>query len=162
MRRSPALFLVLVVSALESGCRSRREAERQDGDQATAEAEEQAREVTLTGATLDAKDDARAADESARRATDEVVGAFRLEQADYRKRLQRAIGSIESREMSADGTDKKASDTTRELRIRRDLLKSDLEALDRSTEPDWATLRNKIERDLHGHRDLPRPQASVR
>ena len=37
---------------------------------------------------------------------------------------------------------------TAALRARRDLLKGDLVAVDRSTEQDWATLRTKVERDL--------------
>ena len=31
---------------------------------------------------------------------------------------------------------------------RRDFLKADLDAVNRSTEPDWATLRTKADRDL--------------
>lgn len=157
MRRLSAAVVLLVVAAAGSGCRGRKEAEREEARQATAEAEEKAREATLTGAKLEAQEDARAADETARRANTEIVSAFRLEQADFRKRLLNAIVTLESMEKQSD-----AQAPSGDVRAHRDLLKSDLDALDRSIEPDWATLRTKIERDLHELRDLERPRPQMR
>jgi len=147
MRRPSAILVLAVV--LVSGCRNGKEEERRRAEQATAEAEEKAREATLTSARLEAKDDASAKEEAAQRANGETLGAFRLEQADFRKRLQRSLGSIEGEmlEVHRAGGEAAAAKLG-ELRARRDLLKSDLEAVDRSVEPDWATLRTKVERDL--------------
>jgi C4-dicarboxylate-specific signal transduction histidine kinase len=125
-----ALLSALGVAASQAGCRGRSAAARRDADRATAEAETRAQEATITRAQLTAHgttDD------------DEMSAAFYLEQSDYRSRLQVALDQLDR----AIGHHR-----SRDLRARRRLLKGDLEAVERSTQQDWATLRTKLERDL--------------
>ena len=150
MRRLSIVAAALLATAtLVFGCRNAREAERREADKATASAEENARESTLTCATLEpSAPDARANDEAALRARNEVIAAFRLEQADFRNRLQHALEALDTEILRARRASRRNEARLADLRARRDLLKSDLEAVNRSIEPDWATLRTKVDRDL--------------
>jgi len=130
------------------GCHRRSDAVRREAEQATAEAEEKAQEATLTSAPLEAKDEARETGDDALRARSEMVAAFRLEQSDYRGRLQHALDLLDGEVARARHTGDPRSGRGSALRARRALLKADLAAVDRSTEQDWATLRAKVERDL--------------
>ncbi len=129
------------------GCHGSSETARAKAEQATAKAEEQAQEASLTSATLDAKDQQREAGEEAQRARGEMIAAFRLEQSDYRGRLQQALDLLDGELVHAHRTGE-AHNGASDLRARRALLKADLVAVDRSTEQDWATLRTKVEHDL--------------
>ena len=151
MRRSQ-LLVALALAALgaaTSACHRRSETARQQSEQATAEAEEKAQEASLTAAALEAKDAAGAGEESdeALRARGEMVAAFRLEQSDYRARLQQALDLLDGEVARARHGGELRSGRGSALRARRALLKADLVAVDRSTEQDWATLRAKVERD---------------
>jgi hypothetical protein len=133
------------------GChRTTTEAERRASEQATAAAEEIAQEASLTSATLETEEQqlAREKADEAARANSETIAAFQLEQADFRRRLQRALDVLDKEIAHPRGTATRRDARVRELRGRRDLLKADLQAVDRSTDQDWATLRTKVERDL--------------
>jgi hypothetical protein len=86
--------------------------------------------------------------DQASRANGETIAAFRLEQSDYRGRLRRALDRLDDALGQLPASASPSDARTGDLRARRDLLKADLDAVDRSTEPDWATLRTKEERDL--------------
>jgi hypothetical protein len=135
--------LALASAALFAmGC-GRSDAERQQQVQATAAAEATAGQASLTSATLAAPTDDDAVD-----ASSEMIATFRLEQADYRGRLQHGIDGVEQASASTHHVGAGDSARLRDLQARRDLLKADLDALERSTESDWAPTRAKIERDL--------------
>ena len=127
------LALLGVAAVCEPGCHGSPATSRRDGDRATAEAEAKAQEATITSAEVSPTADAGAT-------SGEMAAAFRLEQSDYRGRLQRALDQLDTAILRAS--------RSRELRARRRVLKADLEAVDRGTEQDWATLRTKLERDL--------------
>ena len=81
-----------------------------------------------------------------------MVAAFRLEQSDYRARLEAALNQLDKAVARASPNgprhgsagESRAAGAPRAARA----SQADLEAVDRSTEQDWATLRTKIERDL--------------
>jgi hypothetical protein len=152
MTRSPlAIALILATLGVASGCRGSSDAARRQEAQATADAEEKAQEASLTSATLETKDEAREAGEQAQRARGEMVAAFHLEQGDYRARLQHTLDLLDH-EVAHPHRGAQRESRGADLRARRDLLKADLVAVDRSTEQDWATLRTKVERDLEAGR----------
>ncbi len=166
MLRSQLLLVLALALAAPAGlsmvgCHRSSDAARRQSEQATAEAEEKAQEASLTSAALEAKDEAREAGEEAQRANGEMIAAFRLEQSDYRGRLQRALDLLDGEmvrvrrpgDLGGAQVPRRASD----LQARRLMLKADLVAVDRSTEQDWATLRAKVERDL----DTVKPGAQV-
>ncbi len=153
-----SIVVAVVVTALGAlgsaagvGCRSpsRADAARRQSDEATAEAEEKAQEATLTSATIEVKDEARQSADDALRAKGELIAAFRLEQSDYRGRIQRALDGLD-KEISGVRLASARRGGLRDLQARRDLLKSDLDLVERNTEPDWATTRIKLDRDLRG------------
>jgi hypothetical protein len=137
--RPTSTALALAIAVLGVGCHGRSASARHESDRATAEAEAKAQEVTLTSAELespaaDARSSARTTGD------DEMNAAFRLEQSDYRSRLQVALDQLDRAVLR--------TRPSRDLRTHRALLKADLDAVERSTEQDWATLRTKLERDL--------------
>lgn len=150
MRRRclPFVATPLLLAVLAMGCRDG-EAERRAAAQATADAEEKAQEATLTSAMIDenSADRAQEENEATLRANSEMVAAFRLEQSDFRGRLERSLDTLDKEILRA-RTAHLGDARLRDLRARRDLLKADLDAVNRSTEPDWATLRTKVDRDL--------------
>ena len=168
MRRSQLLvaLALAVLGAATTGCHRRSETARRQSEQATAEAEEKAQETSLTGAALEAKDASREEGDEALRARGEMVAAFRLEQSDYRGRLQHALDLLDGEVARARHAAEARSGRGSALRARRALLKADLVAVDRSTEQDWATLRAKVERDSRDREarraapaaDRPRPR----
>lgn len=157
-RRPSVVASLLVAAALLLGCRGDREAERRASAQATAEAEERAQEATVTSAMLEQKSSAAEQDasEASLRANNEMIAAFRLEQSDFRGRLERSLDVLDHQILRAPrgaafartGQPERGDERLRDLRARRDLLKTDLDAVNRSTEPDWATLRTKVDQDL--------------
>jgi hypothetical protein len=134
------LLCALGVVAAQLDCRGRAAEARREADRATVEAEERAQQTTITSAVTE-----RSGPEGARRneARAELNAAFDLERSDYRGRLEVALDQLD-RAVQASRVARRSS----ELRARRRLLKSDLEAVDRSTEQDWAPLRTRLERDL--------------
>jgi hypothetical protein len=150
MRSTPFLLALVVAAGLGpfgAGCHNESAAARRASDRATAEAEERAQEASLTSATFEPHADAEEASDEALRAKGETIAAFRLEQSDYRGRLQRSLDQLDGEVLHARGARFREA-RIRDLRARRDLLKADLQAVDRSTAQDWATLRTKVERDL--------------
>jgi hypothetical protein len=135
---------LVVAAALACGCREDREAGRRESAEATATAEQMASEGTLTGATVEQPESPAEAE----RARGEIIAAFRLEQADYRLRLQRALDALDKEVAHARQAVADRETRLKELRARRSRLKADLDAVDRCTEQDWATLRTKVDRDL--------------
>lgn len=133
-RRVPLHALALVVASAvvaAAGCR------RAGGDaHVTAEAEERAGEATLTSGVLDTP----GAD---------VDPHARDERADYRARLEAALDALDARRPDAV---RRGAAYVAALEGRRDVLKSDLEALDRATDLDWAALRARVDRDLRADR----------
>lgn len=153
--RSKLLAVALVAcsagwGALAAGCHRTTEADRRASEAATATAEDIAQEASLTSASLETEDKqaARVRADEAARADGETEAAFRLEQSDYRARLQRALDLLDKDIAHPRATSTRRETRARELRARRELLKTDLQLLNRSTEQDWATLRTKVERDL--------------
>jgi hypothetical protein len=146
MHRSAPNAIVLAAAVIVAGCRER-EAGRRDAAEATAAAEQIASEGTLTSATVEIP--GGSPDEE--RARGETIAAFQLEQADHRARLQRALDALDKDVVLVRKNGVHRDVRLRELRVRRALLKGDLDAVDRSTEPDWATLRTKVDRDLGGN-----------
>jgi hypothetical protein len=136
-----AVSLCAGLAGSGAGCRGRSAAAHQESERATAEAEARAGEATTTSAELSVDDAAT----SVRGPVDsEMAAAFRLEQSDYRNRLQIALDQLDTAVRRSARGDSRRHD----LSEQRALLKSDLVAVDRSTEQDWATLRTKLERDL--------------
>lgn len=139
-------LLVSLVAVVAVACGKTADDERVQ-DRATAEAEAQARAVgttTITSAEM----------ESAPAGVDSGARAFLAEQDDYRVRLRDALDVLDQ-SARAD----RRPDHVRQRARRRDLLKHDLELLERSTEATWATARAKIERDL---RSTSAPQSPSR
>lgn len=79
-----------------------------------------------------------------RQALADSAAAFRRDREAYRARLQSGIEAIEGR-LSARAEGARGG----RLRAARESLERDLAALDRTTAADWATLRARIDRDLH-------------
>lgn len=146
-------FLAASAAALagaSAGCHRTTDAERRASEQATAAAEDIAQQASLTSASLETEErqEARVQANEAARGNEETVAAFQLEQADYRTRLQRSLDLLDKDIAHPRATSVRRDARMRDLRARRDLLKADLDAVNRSTEQDWATLRTKVERDL--------------
>ena len=137
-------LVILGVAAVSSACRNT-DAERRASAQATATAEGIAQLTTVTSATFD---EARASDADAQRARAEIIAAFQLERADYRARLRSALDALDTALGRARQAGARRADTRAEELRARSLLREDLEAVGRCTEPDWATLRTKLDRDL--------------
>jgi uncharacterized protein YdcH (DUF465 family) len=151
------LVSCVALAVLGAGCRpGPTEAERLASEEATATAEDIAREASLTSATLSLGSQSEADDAAPGSRAD--AAAFTLERSEYRSRLQQALDQLDTdiargRRSSARAGDKRG----RELRVRRALLKDDLDAVRRATAQDWATLRRKVERDLARGRPAVQP-----
>lgn len=142
----------LVAAALSAvgavGCGRTTDADRRASAKATAAAEDIAQEASLTSATLDATAGAEATSDRASRANDEVNAAFRLEQSDYRRRLRHALDRLDTELAPARAPARRSEQRLQDLKARRELLRADLDAVNRSTEQDWATVRTKVAGDL--------------
>jgi hypothetical protein len=138
-----ALLLAAALGAGGAGCR-RTDAERRESEKATAAAEERAEAATLTSATLEPDTSARV----------EAIAAFRHEQADYGARLQLALDVLD-KDLAHARHGGRRTEKLRDLRARRELLKGDLDLVNRSTGQDWATTRTKLDRDLGGGSGAP-------
>lgn len=116
------------------GCRTSA-AERRASQRATAEAEEKASETTLTSAAI----------EPAGETLTDVDSALREQQSDYKKRLSEALDALDARRAQAK---RRGEAHVKLLDARRDVLKHDLESVDRTSDQEWAALKARIDRDL--------------
>lgn len=124
--------LALVVAA--GGCHGTSDSERR----ATTEAEQQASETTITNAVIDASESVEA----------DALAETRRQQLEYRYRLQTALDQLDTRRKDAK---KRGADHVKLVDARRAVLRKDLDALDSSNDDDWASLKQKIDRDLREH-----------
>jgi hypothetical protein len=148
MRTTATLAVVLASLVVAAGCR------RRDADErANQQAEHIAQETTITSGELDRGRDET--DESLRKRADDLV-AFRRDQIDFQDRLKKDIDAIDGQvatlraAIEARGPSDSRDDTVRmrTLLARRELLKGDLEAIERSTEADWPAVKTRIGHDL--------------
>lgn len=135
MRIRSSLVLPALLSALVAGgCRGSA-GERRAGERATAEAEETASETTITNAVIAPLDDTRVT----------VSDAVREQRDEYRAKLQAALDALDAKRADAK---RRGTAHLKLLEGRRDVLKHHLDALDRTTDQDWAALKAGIDRDL--------------
>ncbi len=133
----PTNVALLAVSVLAAaGCRP--SAEQRADRRATTEAEEKASEATITSAVL----------ASAEQPLARSVDARRDQQLAYRARLQDALDALDARRADEK---RRGPAHLRALDARRDVLKHDLDALDRTNDQDWVVLKARIDRDLREH-----------
>ncbi len=136
MRTPIALSIQAVcLVAVATGCR------RRDDEQAraNAQAERIAQESTVTSGTLDRVD---GFDETLRSRA-EGLAAFRREELDYRRKLEDEIDALDRRaSLETDGARKITSVA------RRDVLVKDIDAVERSTQQDWPSVKAGLDRDL--------------
>lgn len=132
--RSWLLTAVVLLALVAGGCR-RSAAEQRAADRATAEAEERASETRITSAPIMAGEGVRAA----------VGDALHAQQLEYRERLQRALDALDARRAEAK---RRSAAHLKLLDGRREVLKHHLDALDGTTDEDWAALKARIDRDL--------------
>ena len=149
----------VVVTALSSGaCRKSSEEQQREAQKATEEAEQKASQTTITSGELgdvsgapeaneEATEEARVARERALRAHAEAITTVRNEQLEYRGRLQGALDQLEAKRREA----KKRGYGHDVVDAHREVLKHDLDALDRTADTEWASLKAKIDRDLKDH-----------
>jgi hypothetical protein len=125
----------------------------------------------------DAEERAIAAEDEALREQAEALASLRREQLDYRGRVQHAIDELDQQlagvrqkiEGAVPGDDAKTAKEAKEgdgakgaaakapakldtqakaLLSRREILKKDMEAIDRSTAEDWPTVKARLDEDL--------------
>jgi len=139
------MVVSVMATALVSGaCRKSAAEERREADQATMEAEQKASETSLTSAEVGEAQD-RALREQA-----EAITTARNEQLEYRGKLQAALDELDVKRREAK---KRGPSYVKGVDARREVLKHHLDALDRTTDTEWAALKAKIDRDLKGDRD---------
>ena len=131
--------------------------ELREAQAATEEAEQQASQTTITsgelpsgGAEDEAAEEARVARERALRERAEAITTARNEQLAYRGKLQAALDQLDANRREAKKRGH-GSVHVKAVDARRELLKHDLDALDRTTDTEWASLKAKIDRDLKDH-----------
>jgi hypothetical protein len=157
--RFPKAFVVVsvVVTALVAGgCRKSSEEQRREAQQATEEAEQKASQTTITSAELgtagneEREDDAKEARGRALREHAEAITTARNEQLEYRAKLQAALDELDHKRRDA-RKHGHGHVHVKAIDARRELLRHDLDVLDRTTDADWASLKAKIDRDLKDH-----------
>lgn len=156
------LLAILAVGAADAACKKSYESERREAAEATAKAEKEAREaqqVTITSGTYEpnAEEKANEAEDEALRQQAEAIATLRREQLDYRGRLQKEIDELDRTiadvRQTIEGTNGKKSTAKDEAKAsgllkRRELLRSDIDAIDRSTSDDWPATKGRIDKDL--------------
>lgn len=156
-RFSKAILTVSVVATALSGaaCRKSSEEQQREAQKATEEAEQKASQVSQTtitsgelGASEDLTEEAREARERALREQAEAITTARNEQLEYRGDLQSALDRLDKKRREAK---KRGPSYVKAIDARREVLKHDLDALDRTTDGEWASLKAKIDRDLKDH-----------
>lgn len=159
VRSTKGFVLVSVaVAALSAGaCRRSSEEQRREAEKATEEAEEKASQTSITSAELSrgdlgagagADEEARVAHERALREHAEAIVVAREEQLEYRAKLQAALDRLDMKRRDAK---KRGQVHLEAIDANRELLKHDLDALDRVTDTEWASMKAKIDRDLKDH-----------
>jgi hypothetical protein len=160
--RFPKTFVVVgvVVPALVAGaCRKSSEEQQREAQKATEEAEQQASQTTITSAeigpngsnaedTEEARQDAQEARDRALREHAEAITTARNEQLEYRGKLQSALDALDAKRRDAK---KRGPVHVKAIDGKRELLRHDLDVLDRTTDAEWASLKAKIDRDLKDH-----------
>lgn len=137
------LMLAVAITVATVGCQKSAETERKEA----AEAAERAQEKS-------AKAHNEAVDER-----NDYLAAVRREQIDFRERIHDELDDIDRRltdyrvDIGRDGIvryDEKRADAAKvkELVDRRVLLRTDLDALESSTDKDWETVKAKLDADL--------------
>lgn len=153
------MVVSVVLTALSSAaCRKSSEKQLREAQAATEEAEQKASKTTVTSGELpgsgavddDAAKEARAARERALRERAEAITTARNEQLEYRGKLQAALDQLDAKRREAK-TRGHGHVHVNALDARRELLKHDLDSLDRTTDTEWASLKAKIDRDLKDH-----------
>ena len=143
MKTAKLILALIAITGAAVGCRKSAESERKEA----AEAVERADEVTR-------KAHSQAIDEH-----NEYLAAVRREQIDYRERLHEELDAVDRKlndlhvDITRDGLvhyDEKRADSAKvkELVDRRVMLRTDIDALESSTEKDWDTVRAKLDADL--------------
>jgi hypothetical protein len=146
----------VVVTALSaSACRKSSEEQQREAQKATEEAEQQASQAsqtTITSGELagddDATEGARVARERALREQAEAITTARNEQLEYRGKLQSALDRLDKKRVEAK---KRGPSHVKAIDARREVLKHDLDAIDRTADTEWASLKAKVDRDLKEH-----------
>ena len=153
--KTTKLFVALALAATSIGgmaCRKSPEAERKEAERAALNAQETAAE-----AQEKADDKARRARIEALNEHNDYLAAVRREQLDYRDRLHDELDDIEHKlvdmrvDIDRDGVahyDGKETNKVKELMDRRAALRSDIDALENSTEKDWDSVRERLDRSL--------------
>jgi hypothetical protein len=146
--------LALVAAGIgAAGCHR---ADQKKEERANAEAERIAQETTLTSGDVSRPEASSSRDEQALENRARDLAAFRRDQVDFQGRLQFHLDAIDDQVASLrqaieargpSGSDPDAS-RVHELLARRELLRHDLDAIDRATEADWAPLKARITHDL--------------
>lgn len=150
------LTLSVVATALSgTACRKSSEEQQREAQKATEEAEQKASQVSQTTITSgeiagddDSSEEVRVARERALREQAEAITTARNEQLEYRTNLQSALDRLDKKRLEAK---KRGASHVKAIDARREVLKQDLDALDRTTDPQWASLKAKIDRDLDDH-----------
>ena len=156
--RFSSLFMAVTVGLAVLGtgaCRRSADGQQRVADKATEEAEEKASQTTLTSAEIGAADGPNAPNEEAREAQEralreraEAITALRNEQHEYRGKLQRALDGLDAQRREAK---KRGHHHVTAVDGRREVLKHHLDALDRTADTEWASLKARIDRDLKVH-----------
>jgi len=123
----------VVVTAFScSACRKSSQETR-----ATEEAELRASETTITSGEV--------GDDDALREQAATIAGTRNDQLAYRAKLRDAIDELDAKRRQAK---RRGSVHVKVVEARRDVLKHHLDALERTTDTEWGSLKAKIDRDL--------------
>jgi hypothetical protein len=169
--RVQALFFLSAfacVATLQPGCRRQRERDDDRHDDATRTANERAERIaqdtTITGGELTRTEAGADTMDDALRTEAAALAAFRREQSDAKGVVQEEIDRIDEqlatlRQVVTEqrGGSRKDAARAHTLAGRRELLRKDMDAIDRATETDWPALRHRIARDV-----APTPSAEPR
>lgn len=151
---SNAFVVVGVVVTALSGvaCRKSSEEQHREAQQATAEAEGKASQTTITsgeiGSDTEASEEANEARDRALRERAEAITTTRNEQLAYRGKLQSALDRLDKSRRDAKHH---GQSHVKAIDARREVLRHDLDAVDRTADTEWASLKAKIDRDLKDH-----------
>lgn len=150
MKTTQLILGVAMIGIAATGCRKSAETERKEAVEATEKAEDTSRK-----ARNDAVDE-----------RNDYLAAIRREQLDYRERLHDELDDVDRKlndfhvDIGRDGIvhyDERRADVAKvkELVDRRTVLRTDIDALESSTDKDWDTVKAKLDADL-GNRTFRR------
>jgi hypothetical protein len=169
------LFVVLTAAAT-AGCHKSGEQAAADGARsevsaAERKAAEQARRELehplVRGTDRSAIDDLQEAAEEVRREREDVAEAAARERVQYKKMLQKEIGSIDKRVGELEQERARATGTTKDGKERdisaargwRARLKHDLDEIERVGEAEWPDMKDRIDHDLEDERPAAVPRS---